>query len=256
MGCGPRSTIETSATHGCGEMALARTPDERATLLDPARAFSILRAMRTLTCVGAVLFVIAGASAGCSDDEAGSGGAGGSVETTTATTTSTSPTTSTTSSSSTTSTSTSASSTSTGTPACDEIEASIVEAQSLTSWSGDVTPELGGADPDYVILGIPNGSSGTVTLQLPTNIDDCADTQACVLVFEDFVDPTPPVRVYASSGGTITLDGTTSPGTASGTLTDVELVEVTLDGMTGALTPVADGACLNLPTASFEFDAK
>jgi len=207
--------------------------------------------------VGAVLLAIAGVSVGCSDDENGSGGAGGSVETTTATTaTSTSPSTTTTGASTTTSASTSGSTTSTGMPGCNEIQAAFVKAQSFTSWSGDVSPELGGADPDFAVLGIPIGSSGTITLELPTNIDDCSDTDVCVIIFEDLVDPNPPARVYASAGGTITLDAPTSPATASGSLADVELVEVALDGQTGALTPVEDGACLSLPAATFEFQGK
>jgi hypothetical protein len=139
---------------------------------------------------------------------------------------------------------------------CEEIETNIVEAQSLSSWSGEVTPQLGAAQPDYAILGIPLGSSGTITLSLPANIDDCANTDACVLVLEDFVDPNPPARIYASTSGTITLDDTTGPATAAGTLDDVALVEVTLDDVTGAFTLVEDGACLTLPTASFEFQGK
>lgn len=139
---------------------------------------------------------------------------------------------------------------------CTGIEAAFVDAESFSTWSGDVVPDLGTAEPDSTLLGIPIGSSGTITLELPTDIDDCGDTQACMIVFEDFVNGSPPARVYASSSGTITLDAPTTAGTASGLLDAVELVEVTLDDATGGLTPVRDGQCLILSDGSFEFQSK
>ncbi len=199
-------------------------------------------------CVG---FVASLALAGCGDDEGTGGGGGSTTSSTTSVGTSTSTTGSTTSTSATI-TSTSAS-TSTGMVTCDALDAAFDMALTDTSWSADITPNIGGPEPDYLILAVPEGSMGTIDLEQLSTLAGCGDTETCVFVLQDFVDPNPPAKVYAADAGTIELDGTTTAGAATGTLASVALTEVELNAQTCAISELAGGACLTLEAASFDF---
>jgi len=61
-------------------------------------------------------------------------------------------------------------------------------------------------------------------------------------------------RTYFASKGTLNLTTNTFPAIA-GSLSDVTLVEVTIDAMSGVSTPVAGGKCIHIATASFNFPA-
>ena len=67
-----------------------------------------------------------------------------------------------------------------------------------------------------------------------------------------FVDPSVPGKTFFQVAGTLEIDASSDQlnGTVSGTLTNVTLVEVTVDGTTFMSTPVPGGACLHLATAS------
>ncbi len=199
-------------------------------------------------CVG---FVAALALAGCGDDEGTGGGGGSTTSSTTSGGTSTS-TTGSTASTSTTITSTSGS-TSTGMVTCDALQAVFDMALTDTSWSADITSNLGGPEADYLILALPEGSTGTSDFAQLSTLAGCGDTEICVFVLQDFVDPNPPAKVYVADEGTVELDGTTTAGAATGTLSGVSLSEVDLDARTGAVSEIAGGACLTLEAASFDF---
>ena len=86
--------------------------------------------------------------------------------------------------------------------ACTQVSGTFDQTLSDVSWSATVSPNVGGPEPDYVILVIPEGTSGTVELTaLPPNLAACGETESCVLLFEDFVDPSPPARIHAANGG-------------------------------------------------------
>jgi hypothetical protein len=185
----------------------------------------------------------------CGDDETGTGGSAGG--TTSSSTTGATTSGSTTSSSTTSSTT---SSTSTGMAGCAAVAGMFDQTLSDVSWSATVSPNIGGPDPDYVILVIPEGTSGTVELTaLPASLSACGDTESCVLVFEDFVDPTPPARIYAANAGTVMVDAPVVSGFASGVLNSIDLVEVTYDNDTSPITAVPDGACASITAMAFAF---
>lgn len=185
----------------------------------------------------------------------GSGGSGGSGTTTSHATTSSVVTTTSTTGSTT-------STTSTGSGACTEITVSgfkVVSGDgSSAGYSGDVAPDQGDStDTDQLDLefygsgfdAMYNGeTTGTFDLSMgnDTNYATCS---RCVLVYQDPNADAP--KIFFATSGTMTLDAASKhiSGTINGTLTDVKLVEVTIDDSFNS-TPVAGGACLHLASLS------
>jgi hypothetical protein len=90
--------------------------------------------------------------------------------------------------------------------------------------------------------------TGTFDLSMGGD-DNYATCSRCLSLF---VDPSVPGKTFFQVAGTIVIDATSDQinGTVSATLTNVTLVEVTVDSSTFTSTPVAGGACLHLATAS------
>ncbi len=181
---------------------------------------------------------------GCGDDGEGTGGGGDTTTATNATVTS-GPTTK----------ASTASSTSTGNQQCMELTAGDF-ARNATFGYLYSEPMTGGADPDelaiefYEVDGAPF-PTGTVDLSAG---DDAsyATCSTCVLYREDFGDEGP-ARTFFQQSGTANLGATSFPA-PTGDLTDVKLVEVTIDPDTFASTPVPGGACYHIASAPFAFE--
>lgn len=119
-------------------------------------------------------------------------------------------------------------------------------------YGGPPTPTLGGGDEDLLELQIYDDEiSGTIDLGSADNLD-YATCLHCVVVYEDLPGDDVAARTYFQTGGTLEL-GTTTPYYISGTLTDVDLVEVTIDESFTA-TPVPDGGCLHITSQSFDIE--
>lgn len=80
-----------------------------------------------------------------------------------------------------------------------------------------------------------------------------ATCSTCVVVYQDNDPNNGPAKTFFQTSGKIDLGTSTMPA-ASGTMTDVTLVEVTIDSMTYESTPVPGGACLHIASANFKFD--
>lgn len=98
-----------------------------------------------------------------------------------------------------------------------------------------------------------NESTGTFDLSVDPD-DSYATCEHCVRVFEDIDQDNNIARQYFQSSGTMEITDATDllNGVSAGSLTDVTLVEVTIDPNTYESTPVADGSCLHI--SSFQWD--
>lgn len=217
----------------------------------------------TILAYVSALVVVALLPVACGDDS-GTGSAGGSGgDTTTATTSTTSSTKSSTTTTTATTTATTATSTSTGMVDCSNPIEITVGAFTLGAADGAAanyvappSPDLGDVEADD--FGIELYGSGydpafngedTGTFDLTMNADDNYETcSRCLLYFED---PTSAAgRIFFTQSGTLVIDpsSTQLDGTITATLTDVTLVEVTIDPDTFQSTPVPNGTCLHLAT--------
>ncbi|MFO0552957.1 MAG: hypothetical protein U0271_31505 [Polyangiaceae bacterium] len=121
------------------------------------------------------------------------------------------------------------------------------------------SPDLGAVGtPDNLTLEFYGPNAGdfdgdqTGTFDLSMGGDsNYATCSRCVRVTEDGGG----AKVYFQTGGTLVVDATSDQlnGTVHGSLSDVTLVEVTIDPNTYESTPVAGGACLHLAAAPVEF---
>jgi len=81
------------------------------------------------------------------------------------------------------------------------------------------------------------------------NNTNYATCDQCILVFQDFV-ASNPQKTFFQTGGTITIDPGTVPGSTGINLSwsNVTLAEVTIDQITFESTLVPDGACYTITT--------
>jgi hypothetical protein len=115
-----------------------------------------------------------------------------------------------------------------------------------------VTSQFGGTDPDTINLEFYNAqAAGSYTLGTGADAD-YATCDHCVIVGQDNNGTNIAAAFFASAGTMAVTTPDTGNGKSKGTLTGVTLVEVTLDQMTGASTPIPGGACLNLATTSWD----
>ncbi len=114
------------------------------------------------------------------------------------------------------------------------------------------TPQLGAADPDLAELQFFSDDTGSIDLSVAPN-DNYATCNECALVFEDAT-MSGVAKTYFQVSGQLSLDATSQPtaGLVSGSITDVKLVEVTIDPMTFESTPVPGGGCLHIAAKSFD----
>jgi hypothetical protein len=116
-------------------------------------------------------------------------------------------------------------------------------------------PNLGAADVDAVQIEFYGSGAGAGlngenkgTFDLSAGIDNNYSTCArCVRVFED---PEVPGRIFFQKTGSLTIDATSDQlnGKISGMITNLTLVEVTIDSMYVS-TPVVNGACVHIASA-------
>jgi hypothetical protein len=80
--------------------------------------------------------------------------------------------------------------------------------------------------------------------------DNYATCSRCVRV----VDPSVSGKGFFQQSGTLVVDATSDQlnGLASGTLTNITLIQVNIDPNTFVSTPVPNGACLHLASAAFQ----
>ncbi len=89
------------------------------------------------------------------------------------------------------------------------------------------------------------------TFDLSSGIDNNYSTCArCIRVFED-PDAATPGRVFFQKTGSLTIDATSDQlnGKITGTITNLTLVEVTINSSTFVSTPVVGGACVHIASA-------
>jgi hypothetical protein len=119
------------------------------------------------------------------------------------------------------------------------------------------TPMIGGAEVDSFNLEFyPEEEGGP----LPTGMIDLAmggnanygTCTTCVLLIQDLADDGSAVKYFFQQSGTMDL-GTTSFPAITGSITDVTLVEVTIEEGTFTTTPVAGGECYHVASAQFAF---
>lgn len=116
-------------------------------------------------------------------------------------------------------------------------------------FSGSIDPGIAGADVDFIDLLLTADATGTLTLTLPETVDECLVSANCVIVYEDNT-PDGYARSYAAMSGTIELGASSPPYYISGSLLDVDLVEVVSDD--GAIAVVDGGACVHITDLAFD----
>lgn len=209
----------------------------------------------------ALTFLVGGVSAliACgdsdSDSEGGSGGAGGEGTTTVATTTTKATTTTVTA------TTTTQTSTTSGMVDCSnpteitaDMWAHLQSDGTFGAYGAVPSPDGGAADPDRLQIefyGPPDfdgDQTGMFDLAAAGD-DNYATCSRCVRLIEDAGSGAG--RIFFQLSGTMDVDpaSTQLEGTLTATLTDVLLVEVTIEEGTFVSTPVAGGECLHLATA-------
>jgi hypothetical protein len=133
-----------------------------------------------------------------------------------------------------------------------------------STYGGPSLPDTGDAtDVDAVTIefygsGVDPSNDGekTGSFDLTATADtDYATCSRCVLVH---LDPKKMGKVYFQKSGTLVVDPTSDQlnGTIKATLTDVTLIEVTIDDMTFESTTVANPSCLHLATADITYAKK
>lgn len=174
---------------------------------------------------------------------------------------------STTSSSSSSSSSTTSSSSSSGAMSCTEITAADFAKYQADGtqgiYVGAPSPSLGSATVDDQMtlefygpdFGAFDGDK-TGTFDLTMDGDDNYGTcSRCIRVLEDADPDNGPARQYFQKSGSLVVDAVSDQlhGKVHATLTDLTLVEVSVDDMSVS-TPVANGACLHLASATITID--
>jgi hypothetical protein len=129
---------------------------------------------------------------------------------------------------------------------------------SSISWSAPISTDLGGGGPAnlsiqfYSVAADP--LTGTIDLSAgdQNNFATCA---ACMLVFT--TDTTGAlVKTFYQSGGSLALtEDPLATSHLSGTITNLSLIEVTIDQTSFMSTPVVGGVCLSLGTVTLASDA-
>lgn len=120
-------------------------------------------------------------------------------------------------------------------------------------YAADVSPGFGATDPErlqlefYAVGPVVSIGPGTVALGTGSNANYETCT-TCVRVFQDIAGEIPAKQFFARSGSLV-LRADALQSHLDATLVDVVLEEVTLtpDFIS---TPVTDGACISIPTAT------
>lgn len=142
-----------------------------------------------------------------------------------------------------------------GTGGCAEVTLAFNQKSftSPTTFVFGTSSPIGNPDEDSVTLGFypdmaGDLATGTIDLAAPPN-DNYSSCSTCLRVFEDFLNQ----RIYYPKSGTISVDPTSADNSVKFTLSDVELVEVTIDSETNESTVVPDGKCVHIASATGDF---
>ncbi len=138
---------------------------------------------------------------------------------------------------------------------CTPLTVSKVTVDSFGFLSGPVTVEGPDSDRFDIQLYELNGPQETGTFDLATAPDDnYASCDRCVLVYADINADGAPTKTFFQESGTIKIDAVDSPPgpLTVGSLTNVKLIEVTIDPDDYTSVPVANGACLVLDSLAWD----
>lgn len=109
---------------------------------------------------------------------------------------------------------------------------------------------LGEDDEDLVGLYVVDGVTGTTPVSMAASVDDCSASVPCVFVAEDVGDVNVGALFMANTG---TLDlAASAPSFITGSLSDVILVEITVDEEGSVTIVPAGGRCFDLASVAFE----
>jgi hypothetical protein len=126
-------------------------------------------------------------------------------------------------------------------------------------YTAATAPNLGTAATDGLQLEFYGSGAGAGlngenkgTFDLSAGIDNNYST--CARCFRIFEDPMVPGRTFFQQSGTLTVGATSDQlnGTLHGTLSNVTLVQVTINTTTFVSTPVPGGACLHITSATVD----
>ncbi len=118
-------------------------------------------------------------------------------------------------------------------------------------YDGTTDLGFGGAEPDqisfefYSYIAATPPATGTFDLGSGNNTNYATCNQ-CILIFQDLIAPHDPQKTFFQTGGSITIDMNTVPGTAANvglSWSNVTLAEVTIDPDTFVSTLVPGGDC-------------
>lgn len=113
--------------------------------------------------------------------------------------------------------------------------------------SGSTDLGFGGTLPDVIYFEFWSTATGTFDLGSGSN-SNYATCGQCILVYEDFFAAIPQ-KTFFQTGGTITIDPSTIPGTAANvglSWSNVTLAEVTINPDTFVSTLVPNGDCYTI----------
>lgn len=127
-------------------------------------------------------------------------------------------------------------------------------------YRSQTTPNYGGANVDILNAefygqgagaGFDGELSGTFDLSMGTdaNYSTCS---RCMRAVSDAVGPAGTAKQFFQQSGTLTIPAGSNHinGTINATLTDVTLIEVTIDTTTFVSTPVPNGQCVHIASAN------
>ncbi len=123
-----------------------------------------------------------------------------------------------------------------------------------TSYEGIIDLGYGGAQPDVISFEfysyVFETPPATGTFDLGTgNNSNYATCNQCILILQDLTGPNNPQKYFFQTGGSITIDANTVPGTAADVglaWNSVTLAEVTIDPNTFTSALVPDGDCYTI----------
>ena len=121
--------------------------------------------------------------------------------------------------------------------------------------TADISPGFGGASTDVADLGffVTQGTIAPGVVDLGAGIEsNYATCERCIRIFQDI--DAPEVTIFFQRSGTLDVRGDALTA-LDVTLTNVKLVEVTIDAQDAVSTPVEGGACVLIPTATLSAPA-
>ena len=122
-------------------------------------------------------------------------------------------------------------------------------------YTADISPGFGGASTDVADLGffVTQGTIAPGVVDLGAGIEsNYATCERCIRIFQDI--DAPEVTIFFQRSGTLDVRGDALTA-LDVTLTNVKLVEVTIDAQDAVSTPVEGGACVLIPTATLSAPA-